>query len=89
MHNTSIQVEFGEIDGSYTYPGSVDGVDQQLGNYVSFRQGTYMSYSTNDGDLQAFQEMMSKAAHHVQQELSTDVLRTRNDYQSILELATR
>jgi len=86
MHNTSVHVELGEIDAS---PGSLDGVDQQLMNYVSFRQSTYLSYSTNDGDLHAFQEMMSKAAHHVQHELSTNVLRTRDDYQSILELATR
>lgn len=87
MASTSIHAESGEIDG--LYPGSPDGADRQLMNYVSFRQGTYLNYSTNDDDIQVSREKMSVSAHYVQHELPTDALRTRNDYQSILELATR
>jgi len=87
MASTSIHVELGESDGSY--PGSPDGTDRQLMDYVSFRQGTYMNYSTNDDDIQVSREKMSKSAHYVQHELPTDTLRSRNNYQSILELATR
>ena len=88
MASTSIHVEFEEIDGSY--PGSPDGADRQLMDYVSFRQGTYVNYNTNnDDDVQVSREKMSSSAHYVQHELPTDTLRTRNDYQSILELATR
>ena len=84
MASTSVHVEFGEIGGSYP-----DGIDQQLMNYVSFRQGTYLNYSTDDDDIQVLGEKMSKSAHYVQHELPTDVLQTRSDYPSILELATR
>ena len=87
MPNTSTHVESGETDGSC--PGSSDGIDQQLANYVSFRQGTYLNYSPNAGNTQASREVMSKLAQYVQRELPTDVLRTREDHQSILELATR
>jgi len=87
MASTSIHVELEEIDGSY--PGSSDGTDRELMNYVSFRQRTYLNYSTNDDDIKVSREKMSRSAHYAQQELTTDALRTRNDYQSILELATR
>ena len=87
MASTSIHVQLEEIDGSY--PGSSDGTDRELTNYVSFRQRTYLNYSTNDDDIQVSREKMSRAAHYAQQELTADALRTRNDYQSILELATR
>lgn len=85
MAGTSIHVGLGEIDGSH--PGSSDDIDQQLVNYVSFRRETYLNYNANDDDMQFFGEPSS--AHYVQHELPTDVLRTRSDYQSILELATR
>lgn len=87
MPNTSTHVESGETDGSR--PGSSDSVDQQLMNYVSFRQGTYMNYNVNASDIQAVPEMITRSAHYVQHELPTDALRAREDYQSILELATR
>ena len=85
MHNTSVRVEYGKI-----YPGAFGEVDQLLINYVSFRQGAYMSYRTaNSDDINALPEVMTKSAHHVRHELPTNVLRTRDDYPSILELATR
>lgn len=86
MPKPSVHVEVTKIDGSY--PG-LDDLDQNLINHVSFRLGTYLSYSTNDDDIQAIPQMMSKSAHYVQHEVPTDVLRTRDDYQSTLELATR
>jgi hypothetical protein len=88
MHDASVRLEFGEIGGPYS--GSLNDIDQLLVNYISFRQGAYLSYrTTNAGDIQAFPEMMSKSVRYVQHELPTDVLRTRDDYESILELATR
>ena len=87
MQNASIHVEVEKIGGSY--PGSGDGTDQQLMNYVTFHQGTYLSYSTNDDDFHDFPEKMSKSAHRVHHELPTEILRTRDDYQSTLELARR
>jgi hypothetical protein len=88
MASTSMHVEVtGGIEGSY--PGSSDGVDQQLMNYASFRQSTHVNYNVNDNDVQISEQRLSKAAHHVQHELPTDVLQTRNDYRSSLELATR
>lgn len=88
MPDPSISVEFGEVHAS-TLPGFADEVGQQLINYVSFRQGTYMSYNPNDDHIPAIQEIMTKSTHYVQHEMPTDALRTRDDYQSILELATR
>lgn len=88
MASTSMHVEVaGGIEGSY--PGSSDGVDQQLMNYVSFRQSTHVNYNVNDTDVQVSEEKLSKSAHYVQHELPTDVLQSRNDYRSTLELATR
>lgn len=88
MHKTSVRIEYGEIDSSY--PGPLEDVDQVLVNYVSFRQGTYKSYrNAHNDDISAFPEIMSKAAHYVKRELPTNVLRTRDDYPSIMELATR
>ena len=89
MPNPSITLEIGEVDGCHTPPGLADEAGQELMNYVSFRQGTYMNYSTNDDDIQVSREKMSRSAHYVQHELPTDTLRSRNSYQSILELATR
>jgi len=88
MHDTSVRVEFGKIDD--LYPGSLGEVNQLLVNYVSFRQGAYMSYrTTNNDDINALPEILSRSAHHVRHEPPTHVLRTRDDYPSILELATR
>jgi len=85
MYGTSVRVEFGKI-----YPGIHGQVDQLLINYVSFRQGAYMSYRTaNSDDINALQDTLNRSAHYVRQELPTDILRTRDDYPSILELATR
>lgn len=89
MPNTSISVEFGEVDGSHGFPGFSGEIGQELMDYISFRQGTYLNYSTNDDHIHAFQETMTKSAHYVQHEMPTDVLRTRKDHPSILELAVR
>jgi len=88
MYGTSVRVEFGKIDS--LYPGSLGEVDQLLINYVSFRQAAYKSYrTTNNDNINALPERMSRSAHHVRHELPTNILRTRDDYLSILELATR
>ena len=88
MHDKSVRVEFGRIDG--LYPDSLGELDQLLINYVSFRQATYMSYrTTNNHDINALPEAMAKSAHHVLHELPTNILQTRDDYPSIMELATR
>jgi len=87
MAGTSIHVGIGETDGSH--PGSSDEIDPQLMNYVSFRQEAYLNYNATDDHIRALGEKMSTSAYYVQHDLPTDVLRTRNDYQSILELATR
>lgn len=91
MPNSSISVEVGEIEDSHGFPGFTDETGQELVNYVSFRQGTHSNYSdtADDDHAHAFQEMMTKSAHYVQHEMPTEVLRTRDDDQSILELATR
>ncbi|KAF9654422.1 hypothetical protein BDM02DRAFT_3196715 [Thelephora ganbajun] len=89
MHNPSIRVQFGQVDGPYTFSGFEDEIGQQLMDYISFRQGAYSSYHTADDHIQAFQETMARSAHYVQHELPTSVLRTRDDYQSTLELALR
>lgn len=90
MSNQSISVDVKEIDDSHAFPGIADEIRQELMNYVSFRQGTHSNYSDTDDDhVHIFQEMMTKSAHYVQHEMPTDVLRTCDDPQSILELGTR
>lgn len=91
MQNPSISVDVRDIDDPYAFPGFVDGMGQELMNYVSFRQGTQSNYSdtANDDHINAVQEMMARSTHYVQHDMPTDVLRTYDDYQSILELATR
>lgn len=91
MPNPSISVDVREIDDPQAFPGLADGVGQELMDYVSFRQGTHSNYSetADDDHIHVFQEMMTKSAHYVQHEMPTELLRTRDDYQSILELATR
>jgi hypothetical protein len=91
MPNSSISVDVGEIDDPLALPGFTEGKGQELKNYVSFRQGTRSNYSdaADDDHIHTFQEMMTKSTHYVQHEMPTEVLQTRDDYQSILELATR
>jgi hypothetical protein len=81
MPNPSMSIEVTKLEG--------DGIDQPLMDYVSFRQGTYSNYSTAEDHIHALNETMAKSAHYVQHEMPTDTLRTREDCQSILELATR
>lgn len=88
MPNSSISVNVTEIDDSYAFPGFTDEIGQELMNYVTFRQGTHSNYS-DTADDDHIQEMMTKSAHYVQHEMPTEVLWPREDYQSILELATR
>ncbi len=85
MSNPLISMEFGRIEPQ---PGLTVEICQQLVNYVSFRQGTYSSYRTAD-TFQNLQETMAISSNYVQHEMPTDVLQTRDDYQSILELAVR
>jgi len=85
MPNPSVSVEFGGIEPQ---PGLTVEICQQLLNYVSFRQGTYSSYRTA-ATFQNLQEAMAISSNYVQHELPTDVLQTRDDYQSTLELAVR
>lgn len=91
MSNPSISVDIREINDSLGFPGFANEIGQELMNYVSFRQGTHSNYSdtADDDHTHAFQEMMTKSAHYVQHEMPTDVLQALDDYQSILELATR
>lgn len=90
MPNPSITLEIGEVDGCHTHPGLADEAGQELMNYVSFRHGTYWNYNgTDDNHVHAFQEIMAKSARYVEHEMPTDVLRTHEDPQSILELAVR
>ena len=85
MYGTSVRVEYGKV-----YPSAHGEVDQLLINYVSFRQGAYMSYRTaNSDDINALQQTLNRSAHHVRHELPTNILRTQDDYPSILELAAR
>ena len=86
MLNPSISLEFGEINPQ---PGLTVEICQQLINYVTFRQGAYSSYRTADTHFKTLQETMAISSEYVQNEMPTDVLRTRDDYQSILELAVR
>ena len=91
MPDPSISVDVKEIDHTHGFPGFTDEIGQELMNYVSFRQGTHSNYSNtaDDDHIHTFQEMMTKSAHYVQHEMPTDVLRTLDDHQSILELGTR
>jgi hypothetical protein len=69
---------------------SLHGPDPALTGYVSFRQSTRLSYLTGYGnEIQAIADMIPTSEHHVLYELPTNVLKTYNDPQSILELATR
>ncbi|KAF9654423.1 hypothetical protein BDM02DRAFT_3106814 [Thelephora ganbajun] len=81
-------MEFGEISRVYASP--LHGPDPILAAYASFRQATHLSYRAEYGiEIQAIADMIPKWEQHVLYELPTNVLRTLDDPQSILELGTR
>lgn len=67
--------------------------DQSVANDAFFRQKAYQSYRTiqarQASPIDSIRERVFRSIRYVQHELPTDVLRTRKDYQSISELATR
>lgn len=72
------------------HTSSQHGLDPALAGYSSFRQATRLSYRTEYGnEAQALEEMIPKWEQYVLHELPTNVLRTLDDPQSSLELATR
>ena len=64
--------------------------DDELLQYLSFRQGTHLNYHRAAGiGIQDFDRLILQATKFVQQDLPTSVLRTRNDNESLLELSIR